>query len=80
MGDETEVPKNRPEKKFRAGAVTATIWKAKEAEGKRFLVVFDKSYKDKEGNWKSTNHFTGADLATVGWLAKRAFDYIADEE
>ena len=50
-----ETKKNLPDKKIRAGPITATIWKASEGEGKSLLVVFDKSYRDKEGNWKQTD-------------------------
>ena len=68
-----EKKRNKPVKKFKAGSVSATIWKSKEE--KTLLTVFEKSYKDKEGQWHNTNHFTVADLATISWLARQAFDY-----
>ena len=66
---------NHPEKRFKAGAISATVWKAKEGSNKTVLVVFEKSYKNKDGKWATTNHFTIQDLATVAWLAKQAFSY-----
>jgi len=70
-----EPKKNLPVKKFKAGQVSATIWKAKN-EGKAFLIVFEKAYKGKDDKWVSTNHYTPGDLPTLAWLARKAFDYI----
>ena len=68
---------NRPDKKLKVGALSATIWRAKtdKDKDKALLVVFEKSYKNKDGKWATTNHFTIQDLATVAWLAKKAFSY-----
>lgn len=66
-----------PEKKFRLGPISATIWKAKEGTGSGLLTVFEKSYKDKEGNWATTNHLTARDLVAIAWLAQKALDYVA---
>ena len=70
-----------PEKKFRAGPITATVWKSKDENRKTRLVVFDKSYKDKESNeWKTTNNFTAQDLPAIAWLSRQAFEYITRKE
>jgi len=66
------------ERKFKAGPITATVWKPSE-EGKSFLTAIEKSFKDKEGNWTSTNQFTVKDLATVSMLANKAFDYLTQQ-
>lgn len=66
----------KPIKKYRAGSLTATIWKAKDEKSKAHLVVFEKSYKDKEGKWQNTNHFSMSDLPTIAKLAETSFDYL----
>ncbi|MBI2142580.1 hypothetical protein HYU15_03805 [Candidatus Woesearchaeota archaeon] len=45
--------KKLPEKKFRAGAVSATIWRNESAKGSYATVQLDRSYKDGDA-WKST--------------------------
>jgi len=66
--------KNQPERKFRAGAISATMWKSKD-DGKTLMTVFEKSYKNAEGEWKTTGHFTAGDLAAVAWLARQCFEF-----
>ena len=45
-----------PEARFKAGAITATVWKnEQQADNNKFAyfsVSMDRSYKDKQGNWK----------------------------
>jgi hypothetical protein len=79
MTDETT--KTKPEKKFKAGAITATLWKSRDETRKSLSVVFERTYKDAtSGEWKSTNHFNAQDAATVALLAKRAFEYMVERE
>ena len=70
----------RPEKKFKAGSITATLWRSGDNGGKRHVVVFDKTYKDKEGNWATTSRFNAQEAATVALLAKQAFEYMTQSE
>jgi len=49
--------KQLPEKKFRAGAVAATIWKNPGQKGEFKTVQLTRSYKDKSANWKTTSSF-----------------------
>ena len=51
--------KKMPEKKFKAGAITATVWsnegQSKAGEAITFSsVAIERNYKDKEGNWNKT--------------------------
>ncbi|NQU78222.1 hypothetical protein HQ545_00475 [Candidatus Woesearchaeota archaeon] len=80
MKDTKETKNEGPEKKFKAGSITATIWKAKQEGSKTLLTVFEKSYKNKEDEWQTTNHFTARDLPVVSWLAKQAFEFVTDKE
>lgn len=58
-----EKEKNKPIKKFRAGTITATIWKNTTPNGNTFDVIsLEKGYKNKNGEWKSTNYFNNKDL------------------
>ncbi len=73
--------KKMPEKKFRAGGVTATIWSNELTgkNGKPFKVNntnIAKSYKDKDGQWKETDSFQLQDLPKVALIAQKAFEYL----
>ena len=69
---------NKPEKKFRAGTVTATIWKNQTKEGKAYSSVsFEKGYKDAEGTWKSTNKLSVSDLPRAMVVIGKAYEHLA---
>ncbi len=72
--------KKQPEKKFRAGGITATIWQnnvAKDGKETSFNTVnLERSYKDKEGNWQSTNSFRASDLPKLTLVAQKAYEYV----
>ena len=73
--------KNLPEKKFRAGAVAATIW-ANEAvrDGKKVTyrtVSFERSYKDKDNEWKTTSSLRVADIPKAVLVLSKAYEYVA---
>ena len=81
--DETKINqtgKNKPEKRFTAGAVTATVWKNERSfEGKEteFLSVsLQRSYKDKEDNWQHTNNLRVNDLPKAVLVLQKAYEYI----
>ncbi|MGM5480003.1 MAG: hypothetical protein ACQESC_00920 [Nanobdellota archaeon] len=80
-----DVDKNSPEKKFRAGPVTATIWvnevKTKEGESRSFRTIsLERSYKDKEGNWNNTSSLRVNDLPRATLVLNKAFEYINIKE
>ena len=72
--------KNLPEAKFRAGPVCATVWKntgmqdGKETEYK--TVSFERSYKDRDGQWKSTSSLRVNDIPRAEVVLKKAFEYL----
>ena len=72
--------KNIPEKKFRAGAVTATIWEnTVDKEGKVASfnsVSLERIYKDKDGNWHTTSTFRLNDLPKLSLMAQKAYEYV----
>ena len=70
-----EASNNRPERTFRAGPLSATIWKSTEGT---FATVFEKRYKDAENKWTSTNRFSTSELATLAWPARQCFEYLIE--
>lgn len=73
--------KKRPDKKFRAGAVSATIWSNEGHNDKGETVTFktvsfDRNYMDKEGNWQSTNSLRASDLPKAVLVLQKAFEYL----
>jgi hypothetical protein len=79
MTQEKEPAVNRPLKKFRAGAICATVWSnhAKEGEGEYMTVSFERGYKDKEGVWKSTSSLRANDLPRAALVLQKAYEFIA---
>lgn len=72
--------KKHPEQKFRAGAISATIWlNSRVEDGKKIsfrTVSFEKNYKDKEGNWQSTNSLRVSDLPKARLVLDKAYEFI----
>lgn len=79
--------KNLPEKKFRAGAIAATVWSNETVrDGKKVsykTISFERSYKDKDNTWKQTNSLRQADIPKAVLVLSKAYEYLAmnaDEE
>jgi len=73
--------KQKPDNKFKAGAVTATVWanEMRDKQGKIFFVysvAFERSYKDRDGNWKSTNSLRVNDIPKLLLVAQEAYEYL----
>lgn len=77
---------NMPEKKFRAGAVSVTVWKNKaasregEGEVEYSTISIERSYKDKNGAWQSTNSLRINDLPRAGVALNKAYEYLVLRE
>lgn len=72
---------NLPEKKFRAGGVSATVWSNKgqsptgqETEYK--TISLERSYTDKEGKWQNTNSFRVADVPKAMVTLQKAYEFL----
>lgn len=70
-----------PEKKFRAGAVSATIWKndRQRATGETFsyhTISLDRSYKDQAGTWKHATSLRLQDLPRAALVLEEAYKYL----
>ena len=70
---------SRPEKKFKCGPISASIWaedKTVESGVIKFHSVnITKTYKDGD-EWKHTNSFNTEDLLKVALVANEAYKYI----
>lgn len=74
---------SKPEKRFKCGPVSASIWaKAKTVKGemvKFYSVSIDKAYKDGD-EWKHSNSFAAEDLPKVALVTNEAYKYIHLQE
>lgn len=72
---------NIPEKRFSTGAINVTVWRnigqSKTGEATEYRTVsFDRRYKDKSGEWKSTNSLRINDLPKAVVVLNKAFEYL----
>jgi hypothetical protein len=71
---------NKPEKKFRAGAVTATIWRNTSEKGSYGSVQLERSYMDKDKKWKSTGSLRLNDIPKASLVLQKAYEYLTVKE
>lgn len=74
--------KKHPTKKFRAGAISATIWSNETKNDKGEVinyqtVSFHRNYMDKEGNWKTTDSLRTNDLPKATLVLSKAYEYLS---
>ena len=70
-----------PEKRFRAGAISATVWlnngQSKDGKLAQFRTIsIERAYKDKSGEWKYTNSFRVGDLPKASLVLDEAFKHL----
>ncbi len=77
--EETGQAGNLPVKKFRAGAISATVWNntTKDGESEYKTVSFERGYKDPDGVWKSTSSLRMSDLPKASLVLQKAYEYLA---
>ncbi len=75
---------NVPEKKFRAGAVSATVWLNKSqriGENNSYRTIsIERVYKDREDKWQSTNSMRMNDLPKAQVVLQKAYEFIVLNE
>ena len=70
-----------PVKKFSAGGVQVAVWQNEGKEGSSFYTVsFDKRYKDKNDEWKSSSSLKTSDLPKAILALQKAYEYMALKE
>jgi hypothetical protein len=77
MNEET---KNIPEKKFRAGPISATIWRNLTEKGSYASVQISRNYKDASNTWKSTGSLRINDLPKAVLVLNKAYEYLTLKE
>ena len=77
---------NQPEKKFRAGAVSATVW-LNQAQSKKTgqaveyrTISLQRGYKDKNDQWQNTNSFRINDLPRAAVVLNKAYEYLVTKQ
>jgi len=75
---------NKPEKKIRAGPVTATIWQnISQKDGKEVsykTISLDRVYKDKNNEWQNTSVLRVNDLPKAALVLTKAYEYLLSRE
>ncbi len=76
---------NLPEKKFRAGAISATVWlnKGQNANGEETeyrSISIERNYTNKEGKWNSTNSLRVNDLPKANVVLQKAYEFLVFKE
>ena len=66
----------KPHDEVRIGAVKAAIWQNQAGDRTRYNVSFSKSYRDADGQWKTTQSFGRNDLLVLAKVADRAHSRI----
>lgn len=76
------IEKNRPEKKFRVGQVTATIWSNKSKNDTIYrTVVLERAYKDKnQDQWQNTKTLRAVDIPKAVLALNEAYKYLTLKE
>ena len=73
---------NQPEKKFRAGAISATVWlnqgqnKTTGETTEYRTISLQRGYKDKKDQWQNTNSFRINDLPRAALVMKQAYEFL----
>jgi len=75
----------QPVKEFRAGTVSAAIWRNERADGERTVVQhtvrIQKRYRDQTtGEWKNSDYLFPNDLPKVALVVNKAYEFISLRE
>ena len=75
---------SQPEKRFKAGACTASIFanEVQTTDGPKPVknVVLQRTYKDKDGNFQHAASFSAADIPKAQLVLQKAFEYLVLEQ
>ena len=79
MAKQSDPTRPKPERKFRIGLLTATVW-LNEGDKRSFRTVdLQRSFRNGDG-WDSNSTFTLNDLPQTIEVLRLAMNYVADEE
>ncbi len=79
---EARQERRHPEQTFRAGGISASVWKNTTKEGDKEYrnVTFERRYLDKDGQWKSTNSMHINDLPKASVVLAKTYEYLVLKE
>lgn len=67
----------KPASKVTMYPVTGTVWRNEGSKGAFYSATFERSYKDGEGKYKSSDSFSGSDLLVLAKVADLVHTEIA---
>ena len=67
---------SKPEHTVRCGGIQLAIWSNETPKGNFQSITIDKSYKDKDGEWKRTKSFKPADLVKLQLGINKVIEYL----
>ena len=74
----TNAPNQPPVAKLRIGSITGSVWQRTHAEGTFYSVSFERRYRDKDGQWHSSQSYNADDLLVLAKLADQAHSKILE--
>lgn len=66
---------NPPVHKIKLGSVQISAWKNTGQNGDFYTFTFQRSYKDKNGEWKNTEQMRTNDLPKMSLLSTKMYEY-----
>lgn len=66
---------NPPIKKFKVGSVEVALWENESTKGKFLSSTLNRSFKDQNGEWKTTSSFRVNDIPCAVMALQEAFKY-----
>lgn len=67
-----------PVAQFRIGLVTASVWENKTDKGTFYKITNDNRFKDKDGNWRSTDSYSVEDALAKNKVTDLAINRILE--
>ncbi len=67
------VEEKKPVKYYRAKTLSLSLWENEGENGKMISFSFQRSYKDKDGNWQHTQNLGINDLPILKYLLDEAY-------
>ncbi len=83
---QTNTTGNAPEKKFRAGAVSATVWlnhgqSKKDGQQTSWRTIsLQRGYKDNNDQWQNTGSMRINDLPRAALMLSKAYEYVVTKQ
>lgn len=68
--------KNEPIEKFRFGSIEVAVWENQQKNGKSRSISIQKSYRDKNNDWQTTNSFFENEIEILISLINKAQKFL----